>query len=245
MLAGPQGRLTLLAVTAVTGGGAYKYAAISPSRAERILDRAARIAHRAQVPSTKVIDPASPPSQVILERAAEHDLLALGAPANSLLGGLLIDGVAASALGSFTTPLLAARPLLAGEHQFGRRILVASDGLDGSDQLVGLAGRLAREHDASVILLHAIGVESRSHPHRIQEQARKLEAVLDGASEVCVEAASAADTILKTAEQATVSLIVAGSRRLGGLQAIGSVSRQLVHEAHCSVLLVPPERLKG
>jgi nucleotide-binding universal stress UspA family protein len=36
-----------------------------------------------------------------------------------------------------------------------------------------------------------------------------------------------------------------GSRRLEGLKALGSVSRRVVHEAHCSVMLMPPERLQG
>jgi len=243
-LAGPQGHLTLLAVTAVTGAGAYRNAAISPSRAERLLDRAARIADDAHVPATVLIDPTGPPSQVILDRAAEHDLLALGAPAGSLVGGLFIDGVAVSALGSFTTPLLLARSL-PGQRRFPERILVASDGLEGSDKLVELAGRLARAHGAGVILLHAIGVESRSHPHRVQEQARKLEALVGGTSEVKVEAGDAAEAIVQAAGEEAVSLIVAGSRRLEGLQAFGSVSRQVVHEAPCSVLLMPPERLKA
>jgi nucleotide-binding universal stress UspA family protein len=42
-----------------------------------------------------------------------------------------------------------------------------------------------------------------------------------------------------------VSLIVAGCRRREGLKAIGSVSREVVHEAGCSVLLLPPERVRG
>jgi nucleotide-binding universal stress UspA family protein len=91
-LAGPDGHLTLLAVTAVTGSGAYRSAAISPTRAKRLLDDAAGIAEAAGVPSTLVVDPASPPSQVILDRAAQHDLLAMGAPATSWLGGMLIGG---------------------------------------------------------------------------------------------------------------------------------------------------------
>lgn len=245
VLAGPQGHLALLAVTAVTGSGAYKGAAISPPRVAEILERAAGIADDAQVPFTTVIDPAGPPSQVILDRAASHDLLALGAPAGSRLGGMFIEGVAESALGSFTTPLLAARSLPPGERRFAQRILVASDGLDGSDELIDLAGRLARVHDASVILLHAIGVESHSHPHRIEEQARLLGDALDGSSEVRVEVGGAAEAIVRAAEGEAVSLILAGSRRLDGLRALGSVSRQVVHEAPCSVLLVPSERLRA
>ncbi len=243
VFAGPEGRLTLLAVTAVEGSGVYRHAAISPARAKLILNRGARIADHAQVPCTVTLDPAGPPAEIILERAAEHDLLALGAPATSRAGGLLIDSVAVTALASFTTPLLAARPMRGAGTRFAQRIVLASDGLEGSDQLVELVARLAVVHDASVILVHAIGVESRSHPHRIQEQARRLEAVLDGASEIRVEAANAADAILHASENDGVSLIVASSRRLEGLHAIGSISRQVVHGAHCSVLLVPPERL--
>jgi nucleotide-binding universal stress UspA family protein len=37
--------------------------------------------------------------------------------------------------------------------------------------------------------------------------------------------------------------VMMGSRRLGGLRAIGSVSRRVAHDAPCSVLLVPPEQL--
>jgi nucleotide-binding universal stress UspA family protein len=244
-LAGPQGHLTLLAVTAVRGAGAYRSAAISTPRAERILVRAARIAQKADVPFTSVLDPAGPPPQVILERAAEHDLLALGAPASSWLGGKFVDGVAVAALGSFTTPLLLSRSVPTGEHRFAQRILVASDGLDGSDQLVDLVGRLALVHGASVILLHATGVESRARPHRIQAQARSLEDALDGACEVRIEVGSAAEAIVQVGKDAEASLVVMGSRRLEGLKALGSVSRRVVHEAHCSVMLMPPERLQG
>jgi len=245
ILAGPQGHLTLLAVTAVTGAGAYRNAAISPPRAEHILDRAAQIAQEAEVSSTAVIDPAGPPAQIILKRAPEYDLLALGAPATSWLGGKFVDGVAETAVGLFTTPLLVSRSMPTGEHRFAQRILVASDGLDDSDRLVELVGRLALLHGASVILLHATGVESRARPHRIQEQARSLEAALDGASEVRVEVGSAAELIVQAGNEAEASLVVMGSRRLGGLKALGSVSRRVVHEAHCSVLLMPPEYLQG
>jgi nucleotide-binding universal stress UspA family protein len=238
-LAGPAGHLTLLAVTAVSGAGAYKSAAISPARAGRLLERAAGIADEAGVSSSQVVDPASPASQVILERASDHDLLAIGAPVSSWLGGMFIAGVAVTALGSFATPLLTARPLH-GEQDFARRILVASDGLEGSDAVVELAGRLARSQDASVILLHAIGVESNSSPLSVREQTRKLELASGGAIDTQIVAGSARKVIVEASRSAGASLVVMGSRRLDGLRAFGSVSRRVVHEAPCSVLLVPP-----
>jgi nucleotide-binding universal stress UspA family protein len=245
VLAGPQGHLTLLAVTAVTGSGAYQSAAIAPGRAEGILDLAAQIANRAEVPSTVVVDPAHPPSSVILDRASQHDLLALGAPVTSRLGGMLIGGVAVEAVRLSTTPLLAARVMPASEHSFAQRILLASDGLEDSDQLAELVGRLAKAQNATVILIHATDGEPPSQQHRIEEQARQLEAALDAPSEVRVEVGNATEAIVGAAKQTAVSLVVMGTHRRGGLKGIGSVSRQVVHEAHCSVLLVPPEGLRS
>ena len=49
------------------------------------------------------------------------------------------------------------------------------------------------------------------------------------------------DVITEQAKEADVSLVVMGTRRLAGVRAIGSVSRRVVHEAACSVLLIPPD----
>jgi len=244
-LAGPEGHLTLLLVT--SNKSELTSPEIGPARAKRILDRATQIAHEAGVPSTVEVDPASPPSQVILNWGATRDLLSMGAPATGRLAGLagvFLAGVADTALGSFTTPLLAARST-PGEHQFGHRILVASDGREGSDQLVELGQRLARARGADMMLLHASGHESHARRHRVEEQGRRLELATGGANEVRVEHGSAHDVIMATAESMGASLVLMGSRRLDGLRAIGSVSRRVVHEAPCSVLLVPPERLHG
>ena len=196
------------------------------------------------MPSTLVVDPASPPSQVILERAAQHDLLAMGAPAMSWLGGMLIGGVTVAALGSFATPLLTARSIPAGQD-FARSIVVASDGLDGSDHLVDIALRLAQAKGTHVTLVHAIEVGARAQSDRIDEQARRLERTFDGRSEIRVQLGSARRVIVEAAKSSKASLVVMGSRRLDGLRALGSVSRRVVHEAHCSVLLLPPEYLDG
>jgi nucleotide-binding universal stress UspA family protein len=241
-LAGPAGHLTLLAVTAVAGTGAYKSAAIGSARGERVLGRAARIAERAGVSSTKVVDPGAPASAVILERAVQHDLLAIGAPAMGRVAGMLVGGVAFDALGSFTTPLLLARPAPQG-LPFARSILVASDALEGSDRLVELAGRIARDQEARLVLVHAPDPESRAPSPRIQAQAHAVGLLLPSTSETVIEAGSARDVIVDCAGRAEVSLVVMGSRRRRGLRALGSVSKRVVHEAPCSVLLVPPEAI--
>lgn len=238
-LAGPDGHLTLLAVTAVSGSGAYTTAAISPGRVDLLLSNAKRIADDAGVPSSTVADPGGPPVEVILERASDHDLLAIGAPATSWLGGVLTGGVATTALSQLTTPMLFARRSVTGSLK-GREILVASDGEEASDHIVDLAGRLGQSQGARVTLVNAPGAGSKMNPRAIQAQARALQLALPNAGEPCIEPGKAWDVILDAAEHTQAALVVIGSRRLSGLHAFGSVSRRVVHDAPCSVLVIPP-----
>lgn len=233
-LAGPRGHLTLLSVTAASGSGVQATAAIGPARVARVLARAKRIADEAGVPATAIVDPGHPPVKVILARAADHDLLALGAPATSWFGGMLIGGVASAALSRFTTPTLFVRASFKPPLR-GRRILVASDGLDGSEEIVALAGALAADQDAPVTLVHALGSEARMHPHRIQAQVRSL------AGESLIVPGHAAPVILAAVRSTSAAVVVIGSRGLGGLRAFSSVSRRVTHDS-CSVLVLPPPR---
>jgi nucleotide-binding universal stress UspA family protein len=243
-LAGPDGHLTLLAVTAVSGSGAYATAAISPARVDLVLRNAKRVADRASVPSTSIADPGGPPVEVILERAIDHDLLAIGAPVSSWVGGMLLGSVATIALSRFTTPMLFARRPLAGSLR-GRLILVASDGDEGSDRVVELATRLGRSQGAQVRLVHALRAESKMNPRVIQRQARALRLALPDAGEPRIEPGKPGDVILDFVEDTRAALVVIGSRRLSGVHAFGSVSRRVVHGAPCSVLVVPPNQRPG
>ena len=238
-LAAAGGHLTLLAVTAVSGAGVHATAAISPGRADLVLRDAKRIADGAGVRSSTVVDPGGPPSETILARASEHDLLAIGAPVTSWLGGMLIGSMAATSLSRFTTPILFARGSLTGSLR-GRQILVASDAEEGSDHIVDVAGRLGQSQGARVTLVNAPGAESKSKPRAISAQARALRLAVPDAGEPYIEPGRASDVILEAAEQTEAALVVMGSRRLTGLHAFGSVSRRVVHDAPCSVLVIPP-----
>jgi nucleotide-binding universal stress UspA family protein len=237
-LAGPHGSLTLLAVTEESGAGVQATAAISPERVEHLLERARRVAERTGATASTVVDPGRPRVKVILDRAGEFDLLALGAPATSWFGGMLVGGVATAALRSFTTPTLFVRASFKPPLR-GRRILVASDGLDGSDRIVALAGALAEDQQAPITLVHALGGESRMHPHRIQGQLRVLEAVAP--TESLIVPGHAAAVIIAAARSSGAAITVIGSRGLGGLQAFSSVSRRVTHDS-CSTLVLPPPR---
>ncbi len=241
-LTGPEGHLTLLEVTSSKEARGHPVVAVGPARAKEILDRAVAIAVEAHVHTTVEVDPAAPPPQVILDWTAEHDLLAMGPPSTSWFSGMFTRGAADAALSMLPTPLLVARPTQV-EPDFARHLLVASDGREGSDELVEFAAQLARTHGASVTLVHARGVESHAREDRAREQASRLQALVGDAGAVQIKAGSARTEIIEAARDLQASLVVMGSRRLDGIRALGSVSRRVVHGAHCSVLLLTPEFL--
>jgi nucleotide-binding universal stress UspA family protein len=245
-LAGPQGHLTFLMVTSYRSGGKHRGAAIGPLRGAEILKRAEDIARKAGVPYTSEVEPGGPPAKVILDWSERYDLLAIGAPASSWPAKMLSVGVGDTALGGFSNALLVARPL-EPERRFADRIVVASDGQQGSRSVIDLAAQLARAA-SKVTLVHALGRESpmkrdraAEQEHVLEEQERALARPLaSGATELLVKPGRAGAAIVSAASAAGASLVVMGSRRLEGLRAMGSVSRRVVHQARCSVLLVPP-----
>lgn len=241
-LVGPQGHLTLLAVTAPKGGGRFRSAALGSLRAGRVIEHASDVAERGGVPFTQVVDPDGPPSQVIAERAGDHDLLALGAPSHSAFGAFG-GGVAVETLHTFTTPLLLARP--SGGRLLTETIVVASDGWEGSDALVELAARLVEPGSERIVMVHAQGRESSAHPHRVLAQKALLERVCGDRALTVIEPSDACELIEHVVDAQSATLAVLGSRRVSGVEAFGSVSRRAVRTLGCSVLAIPPECLRG
>jgi nucleotide-binding universal stress UspA family protein len=235
---GRGGRLTLLAV--VRPAGAARVRAGAVARAKRTLDYSRRLAEAHGVRAEVLVDERGPVAKVLLERAEEHRLVALGAPAMSRHAHLLVGGVATQAAHLLPASLLVARRPPA-KSAFGERIIVANDALDGSDDLLSFAIKLARRRKATLVMLHAARAESGFHPTRIARQSESLGRALGERSRTYVVPGRAKKVILETAAREDASLIVIGSRRVGGLRALGSVSERVVHEAPCSVLVVRPE----
>jgi len=242
-LAGPAGHLTLLAVSDVTGEGRHQTATLAPVRARRALDRAEQIAAQAGVAAESEVDERSPVADVLLERARGHGVLAIGPPSMSRVAHLLVGGTATVAVHLLPATVLVARRASNGTR-FAARILVASDALAHSDELVDFAVNLARERSASLTLVHAIHGEQSHHPTHLAAQVERVTRALGDQAAVRIEPSRALTLIIETAAAERCSLIVLSSRRVGGLRALGSVSERVVHEARCSVLVVRPEDLQ-
>ena len=137
--------------------------------------------------------------------------------------------------------LVVGRP--APRCRFGDRIIVASSGLERSDELVDFATNVAARLNGSLTYLHAIHAESSRQPARIAAQVGCVTRALGERASVRIEPERARDLIVRTAAEEQCSLIIVSSRRVGGIRALGSVSERVVHDSPCSVLVVRPEDL--
>ena len=237
-LTGPGGELTLLLVTSFRTEGDRRAPAIGPTEAHEILKRAEAIAIEAGVSVRIEVDPATPPASVVLDWAAGHDLLAMGAPASSWLGGMFVAGVADATHRELPVAVLTAKPA-AGEDLF-RHTLIASDGLEDSAMPLAVAARVAAPSASRVTLLHAVGHRDPGEAPLLA-QTEQLRSLGIPQPDLVILHGRAHEVIVDVAERLAASLIVQGSRRRSGPRALGSVSRHVIHEAGCSVLTVPPE----
>jgi nucleotide-binding universal stress UspA family protein len=240
ILAGPDGQVTLLAVAGRSRVAGLEMAELSPWRAETVLEDAGRLVAEAGSKATTSMEESPDPSDVILRRAEDFDLLALGAPPASRIGGILLRSVASSATHRATVPLLVARPALEGAS-FPTPVLVASDGGPGSPLLVEIGAAIARTHRGRAALVHVVDEHAGRSTYSYSDQAVRLYRVTGVHPHVDVRRGQAHEVIVDAARRPACSLIVIGSRGLSGVKAVGSVSERVAHGAPCSVLIVRPQ----
>ncbi len=216
------------------------------------------------VPSTtRMVVCTGAPVGTIVDYVREQpiDLIVLGTHGLSGLDHLLLGSVAERVLHQAPCPVLtiprrapdvdARRPV-----QF-KRIVCAIDFWPDFSRTVDLALSLAKENDAEVTFLHALeklvpeGVVGAAHYHvseyvaqRRREACHQLSALIPaGARDWChpsvqVEIGSAAQTILRVADERAADLIVMGAQGHGvlGTLLMGSATQTVVRRATCPVL---------
>ena len=136
------------------------------------------------------------------------------------------------------------------------KIVVALDGSDLSDQVIKALFNLQLHAETQVVLTHVIAnlgttpeiaadrpqAETESIPYQYLEQLQSYQSQLPCKSEIEIVTGDPADEIVRLANIHQADLIVIGSRGLTGVNRIlqGSVSGQVVADAHCSVMVVKP-----
>jgi nucleotide-binding universal stress UspA family protein len=218
---------------------------------------AARIAGPGRHVHTRLV--VGRPAEVIAEMARERqvDLVVTGHRGRSGLGRLLLGSVAAEVVDRSPAPVLVARGARATD------VLLAVDGSPVTEAAVRFVERSPVLHASHVRVLSvadpsypwwagvdwmadaaadawsdALDTSRSSHAQLARETTERLRAVGIDAHAVSGEG-RVADVILEQADAQPTDLIVVGSRGQTGLRRmlVGSVGRDVLHHAHCSVLI--------
>lgn len=229
-----------------------------------ILDSALEIL--APVPakiSTAIID--GSPEKYIVQAAAqaEMDMVVMGARGIKGIKSLLVGSVTKSVAINSPVPvyivkLPACRP---GQRM---KILFATDGSEHSAQVGRYLASLPLYADTEIVILHVIWSDFSDIPERfvaeindrikefvaesrtlefresalILEQASKLVGDKYGNIKTVSKVGDPSLEIIRTAHELDVDAVAIGCRGLRGIKGVmGSVSRNVLNHAHCSVLL--------
>lgn len=204
---------------------------------------------------------AAPAFQGILDAAQSHaaDLVVVGAHRRQVLRDMFIGTTAERVIDFGEWPVIMANAVPTGNYQ---RVFVATDFSDHSARAVRKVLELGLNRQAHVTVMHAfeaaadtvIGRSVMSEPERM--------AYLEQVSAVAAERLSAflqqldvkpnairlkhgppAAAIRECAREEGAELIVLGTRGYSGLKSAiwGSVSEEVLRQAECDVLTVPPQ----
>ncbi len=203
------------------------------------------------------------PADCIVEVAKrEHsDLIVMGSRGMGSFKSLLLGSVSDAVLHHAHCPVL----ILHGEHDAHKaeglkRILLATDGSEGSSKAAHAALSLAQKFETPLTVVNVFepflplpemaSAEGQSEQTHDSLSARVLEVVCQqirsAAQEYGVvvsvfqERGDPAESLVRFADEHQFDLIVMGSRGLGTFKSLllGSVSHRIAHHAHCPVLIV-------
>lgn len=138
-------------------------------------------------------------------------------------------------------------------------VLVALDSSEHSDRVIQSLEELQLQPTTKIVLSHVVPTPELNEelvadrpqtgfegpPYlQLEKQLQSYQAQLPGESNLEIVTGDPAEEIIRLANIYNADLIVIGSRGLTGVKRIiqGSVSSQVVENAHCSVLVVKPAK---
>jgi len=217
-----------------------EYAGMTDDRARRVLDSAVELAKHEGIDATTEIGERDRVTKAVEERSANHDLLVVGTHGTSRREGIVWGSTTSHAVHTAPVPVLVARRS-DDRKDFPQRIIVGSDGSEGSSKAVEIAGRIAAGRGSSVWLVHFGDWHDPQHADVFAEQATALNKESGSEPKVVEAKGHASRELPELARQESVSLVVLGSRGLTGVKALGSVSERIAHTSDVSVLIARPK----
>ena len=239
MLATPGGSIDFVAVCWAVGEGRRTVASLNAKRAQEALEEAGHAALGAGAAATWRILRAPDSAAALLREAHGHDLVAVGSHTGSRASGIFFGSTASTLVHRADVPVLVARRP-PSDDAFPNKILVASDGSPGSATAARLAGRIGHACDSEVTVLHVSEGETPNMRAELARQVVELFETVGHEPPVCDASGDPHDEIPRLAGELGAGLLVIGSRGLGGVKALGSVSERVAHDAPCSVLVARP-----
>jgi nucleotide-binding universal stress UspA family protein len=225
-----------------------------------ILDRAARLADAAQVPSTK-LQFSGPAAEAIVSSAAQcrADAIVVGTQGKRGLERLFVGSTAADVLRHSDVPVFVVPPHNEDEHVRSRRILVAVDESEQSQHALRFALDLAETQAATLLLCNAVDTRDlykkaatygydpapilaqlRGSVQAMLERRAELAEDRDLAHEIVIVNGEPARAIAGIATSRNVDSIVIGTHGRHGLQRLflGSVAEGVVQRATVPVAVI-------
>lgn len=131
-------------------------------------------------------------------------------------------------------------------------ILIPIDGSAGSKRAAKVGLRIAKNHCAKILLLHAISATGQKRKKWMEEGAKKLLSVYEDAMvqagidadniTTIIEEGDPAEQIVDTAKLRGMDRIVIGTHGKTGLKKLtGSVTEKVLRHSRVLVLVVPPK----
>ena len=233
-------RLAFIAVTDIAGDGGERVVSLAAHRARQALEQAqAQAGARGLAADTEIAD-AADVAATLIARAGDGTLLVVGSHGDGGAAGAPTGSIATALAARAAGALLVARAG-ARASATGPRILVAVDDSAGASALARVAGAIAAGCDGYVHLVHVAGRGYGSGMrHRLAELSTAL--IEQTGAEPVVEvtrAANVAAPVCLLARDSESSLVVVGRHGRAGGRTIGAVGERIVHDAPCSVLVVP------
>ena len=132
-----------------------------------------------------------------------------------------------------------------------KKILIPIDTADSAQKSVEVAKTIAENYGSEIVLLHVFSAHITNSvfegaPRSLPDKSELFQVALKILSEIKIPIKTHIETgdpsikIVSFADQEKVDLIVMGNRGLSGISQLflDSVSEQVVHQAHCAVLVV-------
>ena len=197
-----------------------------------------------------------PPAKVLCELSAGAGMVVLGERGRGGFAGLLLGSVATAVTAHASSPVVVVRGDISADPRTGPVVVGVDDSSDGP-AAVSAAFAEAAAHGVDLVAVrawappaswHSLG--RPRHDDAIEEMESAERRILSDVVEsgrgthpgvtvtLHLPETSASDALVSASRDA--QLVVVGSRGRGGFRGLllGSVSQQLLHHAHCPVLVV-------